>query len=67
MLMHPSLNSNKAKRQEKSENFSFYSTAMPPIRAAPSTPQAAVCRGTAAPLEVEVVVVAVVEAEPLCA
>lgn len=37
---------------------------MPPTRAAPRTPQAAVCIGTAAPLEVEV---EVEEEDPLCA
>jgi hypothetical protein len=34
----------------------LYSTAMPPAKATPSIPQAAVCMGTAAPLEVVVVV-----------
>lgn len=33
----------------------LYSTAIPPAKAAPNIPQAAVCRGTAAPLEVAVV------------
>ena len=33
-----------------------YKTARPPTKAAPSTPHAAVCNGTAAPFEVEVVV-----------
>lgn len=39
---------------------------MPPTRAAPRTPQAAVCIGTAAPLEVEVEVEEE-EEDPLCA
>lgn len=34
----------------------LYSTAMPPTKATPSIPQAAVCSGTAAPLEVVEVV-----------
>jgi hypothetical protein len=34
----------------------LYSTAKPPAKATPSIPQAAVCRGTAAPLEVVEVV-----------
>jgi hypothetical protein len=34
----------------------LYSTAIPPAKATPNIPQAAVCRGTAAPLEVVVVV-----------
>jgi hypothetical protein len=65
--MHPSLNSEKAKlrgkKKKNNRNFSLYRTAMPPTIAAPRTPQAAVCIGTAAPLEVEVVD----EEEPLCA
>jgi hypothetical protein len=46
----------------KQKQNTLYSTARPPTNAAPITPQAAVCMGIAAPLEVEVV-----EEEPLCA
>jgi hypothetical protein len=66
--MHP-LNSEPRKKRENFEILKFkpwlYSTARPPTTAAPITPQAAVCMGMAAPLEVEVV--ELVEEEPLWA